>query len=113
MTKAEKIWLVIGMLVLAALILVEMNRVHKSIAAAQNKFGTPDSTNPIAPGQQTGPGQGQDAIAADVGPWYLYYNTPGVYAFGPPLVNTSMAPGMISNANTAQGGSVGSNCPTC
>lgn len=109
MTKAEKIWLFVGFLGLAALILLEVNRVHKSVMAAQGVYGSPQSTNPIPAGQQLGPNDGSDAIAAGVGPWYLYYNTPGTYRVLPPLVNTSFPPAQLSSA--AQSSATG--CENC
>lgn len=109
MTKNEKIWLILGFLVLSALILLESWRVHQSVLAAQSQFGTPNSTNANVPGQQAGPADMQDAIAAGVGPWYLYYNTPGTYMLMPPLVNTTMPPAMVSTASTA----ADQGCATC
>ena len=107
MSKSERIWLVIGFAALAALIMLEVRRVHTATLASQGQFGTPDSTNATAPGQIQG-APNEDQIAADVGPWYLYYNTPGVYAFGPPLVNTMAPPNLAAPASAANGG-----CSTC
>ena len=97
MTKAEKIWLFVGMLALGAIIIMEVRRSHMAMMAAQATYGGSQSTNPIPPGQQLGPDDGSDAIAAGVGPWYLYYNTPGTYRVLPPLVNTSFPPAQITS----------------
>ena len=111
MTKSERIWLFVGFLALAALIMLEVRRVHMATlaAAAQGQFGTPQSTNPIPSGQQVGPSDGQDAIAAGVGPWYLYYNTPGSYSFNPPVTNISAPP----NFNASPLAANGQGCATC
>lgn len=111
MTKSEKIWLAVGLLGIAALVMLETWRVHKSVAAMQAQFGTPNSTNATPPGQVSGPADMQDAIAAGIGPWYLYYNTPGTYMMQPPLVNTTIPPAGISNNSTATTNSPG--CSTC
>lgn len=111
MTKTERIWLGVAFLALAALIIWEVRKAALNSAAAQAQFGTPQSTNPLPSGQIAGPGQGQDAIAAGVGPWYLYYNTPGAYNFLPPVVNTVAPPNLNASDGTANANITG--CDTC
>jgi hypothetical protein len=109
MTKSEKIWAVLLLLAVGVIIMIQVRAAHNATLALQGQFGGPQSVNPTPPGQVYGPGDGTATIAADVGPWYLYYNTPGIYHFGPPVVNTSTPPNFASLAPTA----TNQGCATC
>jgi len=86
-------------------ILVAMIALAVFIAYSLKQYASMQPSQPATTGP---PGKypQDDAIAAqtnaDIGPWWIYFNTPGIYNFGPPMVNTIAPPAMVSPAQPAR-----------